>query len=414
MPRPSRAHCAFATLTGLLLLAGPLHAPAGAAGPVTGCGAVASRVQAVPGDGPAFLESHEGAADPALRGAAFTYDNALATIALVACGDVPAARRIGDALLAAATRDRAGPVGPEGPGRLRNAYRAGPVTDVPLPPGWWDGGQNRWLEDAYLVGTATGNVAWAALALLTLAEATGDADYLHGAERLLGWVVRSTEGPGGFTGGIHSFETAPVTLTWTSTEHAVDLAAAFAWMDRRMPGGPWAKYAAKARSFLDRMYDADEGRFLAGLAPDGTPNRDSYLDAQLWPLLLADADPRWSRALDWVQARHGVAGGYDFNADRDGMWVEGTAQAALTLRQRGRAGEAMRLLEGLDAVPTADGYLPATTADRLSTGLAIGPDSTGADFFYYPKPHLGATAWTVLARTGWNPFTGRRLGGLAD
>ena len=54
-----------------------------------------------------------------------------------------------------------------------------------------------------------------------------------------------------------------------------------------------------------------------------------------------------------------------------------------------------------------NGLYYATPSARISTGLAIGPDSPGADFFYYHWPHLGATAWIALAATGFNPFTGK-------
>ena len=67
--------------------------------------------------------------------------------------------------------------------------------------GWWSAGDNMWIEDPYQVGTATGNVAWAALALLTLGEATGQARFRAGAVRLAHWVVANAndnEGPGGF------------------------------------------------------------------------------------------------------------------------------------------------------------------------------------------------------------------------
>ena len=58
------------------------------------CGALLSRVQAVPGTEPIFLRSY----DPSTGGAptidgAYTYDNALAVIALVACGHRDAALR---------------------------------------------------------------------------------------------------------------------------------------------------------------------------------------------------------------------------------------------------------------------------------------------------------------------------------
>ena len=50
----------------------------------SGCATLAGRVDALPGDGPLWLGSYDQAGDsPALAGAAFTYDNALAIIALV-------------------------------------------------------------------------------------------------------------------------------------------------------------------------------------------------------------------------------------------------------------------------------------------------------------------------------------------
>lgn len=399
----------------MLMLSVPGIIPTAAA--ADGCAVLARRVDDISTRRPVFLRSYDGpdgkggpAFEPPLRESAFTYDNALAAIALVACGRPDQANRIGEALLAAATGDRAGPNG-----RLRNAYRAGALKEVPpLPPGWWDKGANQWVEDAYQVGTATGNVAWAALALLTLHEQSGRADYRDAAAGLLRWAVQATAsdtGPGGFSGGVHGFETAPVRLTWRSTEHNTDLAAAFAWMARLDPAGPWTGYALQAQAFVATMWQADQGRFLAGTLPDGvTPNSFSGLDAQLWPLLLADAPAAWRRSLDWVEARHAAQGGFDFNDDADGIWLEGTAQAALAYRLVGRMDEVRRLLGELDKEWSEGGYLYATRQPRITTGLAIGPDSTSDDFYYYRRPHLGATAWAVLAARGWNPFTGKPLG----
>src|SRR5215475_3727321 len=67
------------------------------------CAALTERVNAVPGKGPVFLRSYDAASgqgagtEPALN-AAFTYDNALAVIALVACDETSSAQRVGDAL----------------------------------------------------------------------------------------------------------------------------------------------------------------------------------------------------------------------------------------------------------------------------------------------------------------------------
>ncbi|HYG88016.1 MAG TPA: hypothetical protein VD978_17310 [Azospirillum sp.] len=408
-------------LAALIGASGPALAGAPQSGTVadltaTACAAIAARVDEVPGTTPVFLRSYDGvlgqgpAEEPALGNAAFTYDNALAVIALTACDRKEKALRIGEALLSAVNLDRAGTKG-----RLRNTYRAGAQTQRPIPPmGWWDGTQNRWLEDAYEVGTASGNVAWAALALLTLNEASGEARFRDGAARLADWAAAHTRdhrGPGGFNGGVHGFDDAPQPLTWKSTEHNIDLTAVFTWLGRAGAPGDWSGQARHARAFLDALWDEAGGRFPIGTSPDGvTVNRAlSSLDAQLWPLLLPDAPQHWRRALAYAEAAHAVDGGFDFNDDRDGLWIEGTAQAALVYRAVGRPAEADRLLAGIAEQVSPGGYVWATRQPSITTGLAIGPASITDDFRYFRRPHLGATAWVALAGQGWNPFTGRRV-----
>lgn len=371
-----------------------------------GCAVLAGRVAAA-GTGPIFLASYDDVADePALDGTAFTYDNALAAIALVACGDVAHARQIGDALVLAATTDRADPHG-----RLRNAYRAGAPGGVPFPHGWWDSRGNHWAEDAMQVGTATGNVAWAGLALLHLAEATDEARYRSGAESLAQWAMTQTWDQlwGGFTGGIHGDGAGTLRLGWKSTEHNVDLAALYDWLGRA--DRSWQAPAKAARAFVVAQFLPGPGRFLTGTLPDGrTPNRaTSGLDSQVWPLLLADAPAQWRRALAYVGTAHGVGEGFDFNDDRDGIWWEGTAQVALARAAVGDRAGARALLRALDGQVAPSGLVWATSVPRLTTGLALAPDSREADFVYYRRPHLGATAWAVLAARGWNPFTGAPL-----
>ncbi|HYF60534.1 MAG TPA: hypothetical protein VEA81_16425 [Burkholderiaceae bacterium] len=380
------------------------------------CAVLAARVDEIPGRAPVLLRSWDGEAgrdapaEPALRSAAFSYDNALAAIALVACERREQATRIGEALLAASLADRSG-----SEGRLRNAYRAGAQTERPVPPmGWWDAASRRWAEDPYQVGSATGNVAWGALALLTLAEASGERRYVEGAARLAGWAVsqaRDARGPGGFSGGLHGWDDAPQALRWKSTEHNVDLAAVFDRLDRAGAPGRWRSHATHARAFLDAMWAEGRGRFPVGTLPDGTTTNHSTsgLDAQLWPLLLRDAPERWRAALGHAERAHGVEGGFDFNDDRDGLWVEGTAQAALAYRVLGRRADADRLLAEIARQASPGGYLWATREPQVTTGLALRPDSTTDDFRYFRRPHLGATAWAVLAGTGWNPFTGKRV-----
>ncbi len=365
------------------------------------CAALKGRVDALPGDGPLFLRSYDRAdgagepQEPALKTAAFVYDEALAVIALAACDALPEASRVGEALRLAATTDS----------RLRNVYRAGAVHGKALHNGWWDATQDRWVEDAYQSGTATGNVAWTALALLALHDATHEAKWLDAARGLGRWIVANTSDPrgaGGFRGGVNGFDAAPEALHWKSTEHAIDLVALFTQLATRAPDEGWNARAGIARRFLDAQWDAPGGYFRIGTLPDGlTPNlASSALDVQLWTQLLAGANDDWRRALAYAERAHGVDCGFDFNADRDGIWLEGTAQAALAYRVRGDRAAAERRLACIAREFAAGGYVRATREARITTGLAGGE-------YYFRLPHLGATAWAVLAATGRNPFAAR-------
>lgn len=388
----------------------------------SGCRTLAARVAAIPGSGPVMLASYEAAPGGTplpgpLQQTAFVYDNALAGIALIACGQRDAARRIADGVVAGVARDRH-----YHDGRIRNAYRAGALPEGPLPlPGWWDDRSKRWFEDNYQAGTATGNVVWAALLVLAAYEATRAQRYLDTATTLMNWVERNTwngDPPGAYTGGFFGEEPQPRRQGWKSTEHNVDAYAAFRWLSRYDRDPRWQTGAARARQFVEAMWQAGEGRFAIGTRDDGrTLNAaPSALDASLWPLIaIPDAAGGWRRSLDWARTRHGVKGGYGFKANPDGVWTEGTGQAALVLRASERDDEAQPLWALLLSQRAPSGMLFATPEARIGTGLSIGPDSTSEDFYYFHLPHLGATAWAVLAAAGWNPFQpGGCLGARCD
>ena len=374
--------------------------------------------QAGVASGPLFLNSYRPADtrqgeppfEPALAGAAFTYDNALAGIALLACGEQASARRIGDAVVRAVEHDQN-----VSDGRVRNAYRAGPVTEEkPALPGRWDAGRKQWIADAYQVSTATGNVAWAALLLLNLYQAEPSPAYLATARKLLAWTEQNTRArnaPDGYNGGRYGWDNAQRAQTWKSTEHNLDIAVAAAWAARAggQQNGPERQQARTALDFVGRMWNPSEQRFHIGTKEDGATlaTEGSGLDAQLWPLLAApEGSCTWARGLDWVEKNHRFGEGYGFSRSPDGIWTEGSAQAAATLvARKGAAPEALWKL--LASQRADNGLYYATPSPRISTGLSIGPDSPDADFYYYHWPHLGATAWIALAATGFNPFTGK-------
>lgn len=346
--------------------------------------------------------------DRALEDVAFVYDNALAGIALLACGDTASARRIADAIALAIEHD---PHFTDG--RVRNAYRSGPVRDnKPSLPGYWDDGKKQWIADAYQASTATGNVAWAALLLLNVHQAAPEARYVEGATRLLAWIeqhAREVVDPDGYEGGWYGWDDSQRAQTWKSTEHNLDVATAAAWAASLTGRAAHAQQGRTALSFVSRMWSPAEQRFFIGTKIDGASiaTDRSGLDAQLWPLLASPgAHCDWEPALTWVERHHRSGAGYGFSREPDGIWTEGSAQAAATLvARKGAAPEALWQL--LASQRSGNGLYYATPSPRISTGLAIGPDSTSADFYYYHWPHLGATAWIALAATGWNPFTGK-------
>ena len=380
------------------------------------CEALSEHVTGLARQGPVFVRSFDPAnggsvLHPTLENTAFTYDNALASIALYACNRPAEARRIADAFVVAVESDRF-----YHDGRLRNAYRSGPAaqeTDAVELPGYWSATQNAWIEDGYQVGSATGSVAWGALALLTAYEETGEDVFLDSARKVMDWVDFSTpdrDGKG-FFGGFFGHEPIPRLQTWKSTEHNTDVYAANRWLGRLESNDEWARSAQKAEAFVQSMWDESEGRLFVGTVPDSAaPNLStSGLDALLWPLIAVPSlKERAQRVLEWTEKNHGVPGGFDFNTDRDGIWLEGTAQAALVYRIFDQPEKADPLFHTMLQQSAPNGLIYATVDEELTTGLSVGPDSAPGDFKYYRLPHVGATAWAALAALGWNPFEGRK------
>jgi hypothetical protein len=373
------------------------------------CAALHSAAAAIPGQGPMLLPSYPGlqaGAVKALENVAFVYDNALAGIALTACGDAAQAKRIADALVLAAQHDPSFK-----DGRLRNAYRSGAVVDGKVElPGYWESHGNYWSQDPYQTGTATGNTAWAALLLLTVYDSTHDRRYLDTAVAQLHWIQNHTLGssPAAYEGGLFGYDNAQRAQHWKATEHNLDVYAAATWAHRETGDAALAQEASVAGDFVRSMWDPTQHRFFVGTLDDGkTVSRDkSGIDAQAWPLLAFHPHPSdWDQVWTWIESQHRSGNGYGYRRQPDGIWTEGTAQVATALMASGKP-VPDALWQLLAAQRSPNGMLYATPQARISTDFAIGPTSTYADFFYYHQPHLGATAWAAIATKGWNPLTG--------
>jgi hypothetical protein len=343
--------------------------------------------------GPCLLNSYvvQTGPDPAdfdltQADAAYVYDNALAGLALIAAGHPDDAHRIGDALAIAQNHDRFWQ-----DGRLRNAYQAGAISQPAKLPGWWDKKAGRWAEDPYQVGSQTGPVAWAMLLWAALVMTAP-------ANRAAGWLDDQLRAPTGYYGGFYGFEPHPLKLVWQSTEQNTDLVAAFDKLGR-------AEDASHARAFAARMLNADTGRFDAGTTPAGAANDLTAADAGIWPYLagLGGAETAMATIKTLTRGR-----GIGFSAASTGIWLEGTAFAALALACAGDAATAARFMGMIAGQVSPSGYIYATDVPQLSTGLTVGPSLVPGQapqpFNYYRRPSLSATAWTVLAALGKNPL----------
>ena len=357
---------------------------------------------------PAFLQSYAsapvGTDDSIINNVAFTYDNAMAIMALCYAGKTDRAAQIADALAYAVNYDLE-----YTDGRIRNAYSSGDVRSFPnwysvkgtqfaRMPGFYDVNDKVWYEDKNAVSTSAGNAAWAVLGLMEAYRSIGDVKYLKAAQTVGDFLLALKSETGGFTGGFDGWDSTRI--TYKSTEHNIDLISAFAILANHSSGAKKQEYASAseyAKTFVLSMYDAEKGCFYTGTTPDGvTANKTVLpLDTNTWALLampdFADAD----KVMRFVEDNMRVGEGYDFNEDKDGVWFEGTAQAAAVYYIMGDTGKYGEILSFMQKNTANDGSI--TAADRNNV-------TTGFDWEYGKRIHLGATAWLAFAELGRNPF----------
>ena len=337
-----------------------------------------------------------------------TYDNALVIIAYANRKDntdsLDRARTMGDALLQMQEKD------PIGDGRLRNAYGPEHLFDangVPNIQTW---------------GSASGNQAWAGMALAHLAHVTEDAKYRDGALRIGEWLLRETKdtrGRGGFTGGYRSDGTK---IEWKSTEHNIDMVGLFGMLHQLTKDHKWRRARKHARKFVKSMWDKKEERFHIGTKPDGvTINRDEYIpeDVQSWGYLALRSD-RYRRALDWniahlevtddsnpSQPVVGVRFALQIKKEHKGkndktVWLEGTAHMALALRVSGKKKHKKRAKVYLDNIHKEQ--LSGPNADGKGIQANSREGNSGGDDTNHTSLHTGTTAWYIMAKQELNPF----------
>ena len=329
--------------------------------------------------------------DPLLSVTSFTYDSAMAAIALMSEGDYGDAALILDSFVTCMKKDA------EYNDRFRNAYMAGNPSEL---PGFWDDVAGQWIQDAYQVGTGTKSSCAACYALLMLYEESQNEEYLNTAVVGIDWIIDSCDdGNPGFTSGYTGWKGSETytELTFKSTADNLWMAAACE-RAAAVPGwGIYEEAAAKARSFVtENMYSDSDSRFFQGTQDDGvTPSANLILSEvqALAQLCIGD-----DSGMDNVEKCLAPDGGYAYdNADISGSWVEGSAMAALALKETGNDEAAENAITAMEELQISSGSFPQASVPELKTGEK--------DRVINDLPSIGACAWFILAVNGWNPFS---------
>lgn len=397
------------------------------------------------------------AKDDPIRNGAFLYDNDLAILAFLARRDAEGDRRariLADTIVELQRHDRF-----YKDGRLRNAYACGPVMDVATNtarlPGIYDPGAKRVSEDRYAVSSDTGNMAWTIIALIAAHERleagkTEDYTYLRAAVRAGLWIeenCRVDDRLGGYSGGFEGWEPSkenphgPKKLEWRSVEHNIDHAVACSQLGRAIARAKkenpaawvgqkdavWGERSAHALKFVRAMWNPEKHHLYVGTRDkEGTINRDAVAaDAQTWSLLALghlpeyraligwDGPPTLPLPLAWVEerCRRDEAGlpGYSFSAEGKGIWPEGCAHLAMSYHYVGAKDRAEKILREIIAVSPegesgSKGIL-AAYPELAETGFLkeFAPGVVGP-WTYPRRPHVGASAWFIMASLGANPY----------
>lgn len=352
-----------------------------------------------------LLESFPQSSDPELRHVVFTYDLALASLVFTYHGSLEEAQRTAEFF-------RSMPLPTPTTDDYNTAYQVG--TGLPT------------LEHAFQLGP----LAWAALALVRYAEASGQLVYLDKAAKLLDWVRRHLDH---FLGGL-VMGTALPWSTRMSTENNWAYYAALRATTARLLDGPLREALRLEQEGVRRWLARNEGRRGEG---DPVKALDVYTNALLvGPLAhLEDAVQRDQRALaawakDWVEQletefRVPNSSGYDYTnaeeaqrAGRDRVtWLEGTEQVVLAYQTWAPFFDALGDSSFAHWLLRRASLAHATVIrSSLLVGNAVAIPNTDApeavktfaDGWYarpWTEPALNGTTWAYFAEAGVNPFT---------
>jgi hypothetical protein len=238
----------------------------------------------------------------------------------------------------------------------------------------------------------TGAVAWVVLAMAQYEAVTGDdVTYDISARRGLNWMLLWLQADGGINGGMDS---SGVPIQWASTEHNEDALNGlrhFAYSEH-----------SSVRTFVDSVYNVSQQRWNQGRNDTVNP-----LDVNPLGVLAVGATGKYEywRSLDYALRTHRslqsvkrgrlrlTVDGFDFNADRNDIWFEGTAQMVASLRSVGRAADSDYFLQQIILAQQNNGGIPYSLKG-----------TNNGDFTMSTNSSVAATGWFVIAAQNLNPL----------
>jgi len=244
------------------------------------------------------------------------------------------------------------------------------------------GGKN---ENARHVGPTL----WVAIAVMNYEKWTGDTTtYRAVATKAIAWALQFQQADGGINGGL---DASGNLLTYGSTEHNLD-----AYVLLKHYGYP---AATSVKSFLDNVVWANDHFLVA--RPAGDPN--DVLDVNAWGVMALGVNGTrpYGNALTYSMTHHrntktlnGVSyDAFDYNADRNDIWFEGSNFMVIAL---GMAGD----------TANAAYFLGQIQKNQASNG-GVQYSLLGTNNWYWTmsnKRAISSTAWLILAIAGYNPM----------
>lgn len=153
------------------------------------------------------------------------------------------------------------------------------------------------------------------------------------------------------------------------------------------------------------MWNNTDGHFWTCTDNDGcTINENNILvDIQALALMaLSSYNSAFTWAEDNCYTEADGFKGFDLNDDKDGVWFEGTAQMAVAYQINGEVDKS-----GLCLSELRKAQVPVTNTN--GKGIVAGSHdgvTTGFDWKYFIRLHVGATAWYIFAEMEHNPYWG--------